>query len=376
MSVQWKGDKPYEAFRNPGSRQLIWKRLNASTQKEAEEEARINEGDRLRRRRDKTPNDQPQDIPWSELKDRYLNAGEGDQNASSTLARKRSHFKHIDLMVSVDVAADWTFERFEEYKRRCSKTKAAPGVINKELGIIKAALRLARRLKYKTPSADDLREVKQVRNRPPMPVYYPSEDQAKILSIASPFWAVATLLGGKAGLRRSEVLSLRWQDVSFGKRELRVADRADWREKTRKSKTIPIHVDLLSALTEWRAANPGGTLILPWDKDPNEFTKAFKRLCRRAGLATGSFKSLRHGFATELMQLDVNAMKVQRVMGHDSILTTQTYSHVHAADLHQAINSLPSSLAPSNHLLTKGDISTNPEHDRATSTSTGEAAHG
>lgn len=289
------------------------------------------------------------------------------------------HFKHINKMVSVAVAADWTYEQFEEFKRRCKLTGASPGVINKEIGIIKAALRLARRLKRVAPSADELRDVKQVRNRPPMPVYYGSEDQARILAIASPYWKVATLLGGKAGLRRSEVLSLRWQDISFRKRELCVADREDWREKTRKTKTIPLHPDLLRVLTERRAGNPGGTLVLPWDKDPNEFSKAFRRLCRRAGLSTGSFKALRHGFATELMQSDASAMKVQRAMGHASILTTQTYSHVRAADLHQVVNSLPSSLTPrgsvSNQLLTKGDISTNPERGQATSTSTGEASH-
>ena len=323
-----------------------------------------------RARRDKTA--PMQDIAWSELVERYLDGGEGDQNCEATLFRKRLHFDHIDRMVNVAVAADWTFDQFQEYKRRCRHTWAAPGVINKEIGMIKAALRLARSLKFKAPTADELLLVKQVKNRPPTPVHYSIEDQAKILAIASPFWTVATMLGGMAGLRRAEVLSLRWRDVSFGKRELTVADRVDWREKTRKTKTIPIHSDLIRVLTEWRASNPAQTLVVPWDKDPNEFSKAFKRLCRRAGLATGSFKSLRHGFATELMGLDVNAMKVQRAMGHSSIVTTQTYSHVRVADLHEAINKLQSPLTlrdkASNHLLTKDGILTNPDRDQATST--------
>lgn len=342
MSVHWKAGRAYDVYRDPITKKQKWVKLYARTEREAQQEADVLKGERIKRlRANEFDPLTPRDIPWAELVEKYLSIGEGDGNCAATLFRKKLHFQHINRILGIKMTSEWSVEVLEDFKKRCLRAGDAPGVINKELGIIKGVLRLARRLKYAAPSSDDVRDVKQVRNNAPEPVFYTDEDQAKILDIASPFWRVATMLGGFAGVRLGEALNIRWQDIDFVKKRMHIVDRPDWRTKTRRSNTVPLHADLVQALTEWRAANPNAIMVLPWKTDTNEFGKAFKRLVKRAGLS-GSYKSLRHGLGTALMQQDVNSMKIRDILGHASVKTTEKYAHVRARDLGEVIDRLPS----------------------------------
>lgn len=344
--IAWKGSTAYWLHREPGVRRLLWTRLNSRTEREAREEAKVLAAEKLlgRRADARRPSDQQNDVAWEALVKMYLEACEGDGNCKATLERKRLHFNQIDRLMGVTMLSGWTLDKLDDFKLRSRRSGLSPGATNKALTYIKAVLRLARRKKYATLSADDLADIKQVKKSAVIPPYYTVEDVARILAFASPFWRVATLLGWLGGLRRGEAMAIRWRDVDFKRRELHIADRVDWRSKTRRSRTVPIHDDLLAVLTDWKAVCPAGELVLPWDGDKNTFARSFKRLRKRAGLTEGTFKSLRHGFGTGLMQADVNAMKAQAAMGHNSVRTTQIYTHVRASDLHQAINSLPSPL--------------------------------
>ncbi len=52
------------------------------------------------------------------------------------------------------------------------------------------------------------------------------------------------------------------------------------------------------------------------------------------------FHSLRHTFATWLVQEGVSIYEVQQLLGHSSISVTQVYSHLAASELHGAVNKI------------------------------------
>lgn len=165
------------------------------------------------------------------------------------------------------------------------------------------------------------------------------------------------------GLRRGELLGLRWQDVDLKAGTLTVRqelvrirnhDAQEGERKTRlifqepktatSRRTIPIPEDALAELKRWKARQNEEKLLLGpayednglvfcaedgRPLDPRSFTKHFDRMLKRAGLPHIRFHDARHTFATLMLELGEHPKVVQQMLGHSRIaMTLDTYSHV------------------------------------------------
>jgi integrase len=163
-------------------------------------------------------------------------------------------------------------------------------------------------------------------------------------------YAVALSLG----LRRGEALGLRWSDVDLdGDGVLRVRQtlqRVDGRlvfapPKTRRSRrTIPLPAATAKVLREhrqrqdreraaagqlWQDLGLVFTTTVGTPIEPNDFSKAFGRLCRTAGLRPIRLHDLRHTCASTLLAQGVPPRVVMEVLGHSSLdVTMNIYGHV------------------------------------------------
>ena len=83
-------------------------------------------------------------------------------------------------------------------------------------------------------------------------------------------------------------------------------------------------------------------LSLNGDKFAESYvTHKFKDYIRLAGLSECvHFRSLRHTFATWLVQEGVSIYEVQKLLGHSNISVTQIYSHLESSELHRAVNKI------------------------------------
>jgi integrase len=173
----------------------------------------------------------------------------------------------------------------------------------------------------------------------------------------------AILLELGTGLRRGELLALRWQDIDLQAGVLRVRqtlERVRIHEATGPDKktrllfqepktshsrrTIPIPHDSLEALTHHKARQAEEKLLLGQayqdhglvfclpdgtPLEPRNFTRHFDWLLRKAGLPHIRFHDARHTFATLLLDLGEHPKTVQTMLGHSRIATTlDIYSHV------------------------------------------------
>ena len=146
-----------------------------------------------------------------------------------------------------------------------------------------------------------------------------------------------------SGLRCQEVLDLRLRDVNPESREVRV------KGKGRKVRVIPVGEVALEALERYlRESRPRLLSDLVQDDHvflsrtgrPLSSSDVQRRLARylaRAGAPRGtSPHTLRHSFATHLLEGGADLRVIQEMLGHSSLRTTQVYTHVSAAHLRRA----------------------------------------
>jgi site-specific recombinase XerD len=131
------------------------------------------------------------------------------------------------------------------------------------------------------------------------------------------------------GLRVSEVTHLRVNDVDGQRMMLRVEQ-----GKGRQDRYVMLSHKLLVVLREyWSAYKPRHWLFTGQNPE-RPLTRAgvhkfFQKARRKAGITKRiSVHSLRHSFATHLLENGVNIRKIQLLLGHRSLRSTQIYTHV------------------------------------------------
>lgn len=158
---------------------------------------------------------------------------------------------------------------------------------------------------------------------------------------------VMVLLGGDAGLRRGEIVSLRQTDVDLRRRQLHVRV-ATWRgiedsPKGGRGRIIPMTDALVAALTANKHLR--GPRVLHQDDgkpvDENVLQDWMEQATRRAGLdVTRSLHILRHTFCSRLAMRGAPAKAIQELAGHQSLGTTLRYMHLSPAARESAIKLL------------------------------------
>ena len=131
------------------------------------------------------------------------------------------------------------------------------------------------------------------------------------------------------GLRLGETLALVPSDIDSTRMMIRIEQ-----GKGHKDRYVMLSPTLLAALrTYWKAFRPVRWLFEGQTKgqplSPSTAEKVFTAAAGRAGIAKGvSFHSLRHAFATHLLEGGTNIVVIQSLLGHRSLTTTQVYTHV------------------------------------------------
>ena len=149
-----------------------------------------------------------------------------------------------------------------------------------------------------------------------------------------------------AGLRLGEVCRLTVADIDSPRMLLHIRQ-----AKGHKDRYVPLSPIALELLREWwrqtmRRTRPTG-LLFPCAKDPlrpihhSTVQRALKIAVRRAGLTKRvSPRTLRHSFATHLMEQGMNMRVIQILLGHSHTRTTEIYTHVSPAHARSPLDTI------------------------------------
>jgi integrase len=284
----------------------------------------------------------PEVAELSVLKDKYLALLAGDGAAASYVQRVGivlAHFERIYPRVRV---SEITADLLDEYKGKRRAEGAEGSTINWEVGALKAAVKKGRRWRFQINDLSDVGKIKVPEK--PKQHYQPAEVE-KILAEAEGELRTASLLGLFAGLRRGEMLQLRWRDVDFAADTITLGD--GWLTKTRDARALPLEQAVLKPYLmklHYEAAlrGRGGAddRVLGWATSPQDLTGKYIAWLRRIGIEQGAIHWLRHTFITRLEQLNVGRAKTQRMAGHKKATTTDGYTHLDVTDLRPAMAAL------------------------------------
>jgi site-specific recombinase XerD len=155
------------------------------------------------------------------------------------------------------------------------------------------------------------------------------------------------------GMRSGEAVHLRVADIDSRRMTILVA-----RGKGNKQRLVPLTRTLLGELRAWWREHRNPVWLFPGARPDHPLTTSnIQRACQKAVAQAGLKKaakphSLRHTFATELLEADVNLLTIQKILGHASLQMTTRYTHVRRDHLQTACQVLD--LLPLKELLGEG----------------------
>ena len=131
-----------------------------------------------------------------------------------------------------------------------------------------------------------------------------------------------------AGLRVSEAVNLRPEHIESGRHLIRIEQ-----AKGNKDRYTILSDRLLAELRNyWRSFRPEEWLFFGRDRSRpmpiGSAQKIFYAVRDRAGISKGSMHTLRHSFATHMLESGADIFELKRMLGHSSLKTTSGYIHI------------------------------------------------
>jgi integrase len=153
------------------------------------------------------------------------------------------------------------------------------------------------------------------------------------------------LTAAMTGLRQGELIGLRWRDVDFEARKIRVVSpyvRSEFGDpkSAGSSRSVPMAERVADALSELRQRSyyaHDRDLVFSHPEtgnplDRSKLVRRFKQALDRAGVHRITFHELRHTFGTRMAAAGIPMRTLQHWMGHADSKTTQIYAHYQPSD--------------------------------------------
>jgi integrase/recombinase XerD len=240
-------------------------------------------------------------------------------------------------------------KRFAAFLKRSPETAMAEDIRRFQLHLAEAGLSICNRnqimtglrflLRVTLRRLDLAAEIYHLREPQKIPMVMSPDETRRLLAVASSLKVRVLLsLGYGCGLRAGEVVRLKVKHIDSAQKIIRIEQ-----SKGRKDRNVMLSPETLDLLRQWWKARPPAydattpaqeRWLFPGRKPGKPMTtRQLSRLFHEAAEAAGIKKSvtlhsLRHSFATHLLERGTDIRVIQALLGHDKLDTTARYTRV------------------------------------------------
>jgi integrase len=219
---------------------------------------------------------------------------------------------------------EWRDERLRE---------VAPATVNRGLAVLSHAIEHARKEWGIELPANPVASVSRPRNARGRTRRLVGDEETRLLDACgggraggAAYLRDVVLLAIETAMRRSELLSLRWEDIDLDRATARLHD-----SKNGEPRTVPLSQRARALL---RGMHPAAGVGLVWpEATGNSVRLAFTRATARAALPNLRFHDLRHEAASRFFEKGLNVMEAASVTGHKDLRMLKRYTHLDASKL-------------------------------------------
>jgi site-specific recombinase XerD len=270
-------------------------------------------------------------------------------------------------------------ERFAAFLERSPETATADDIRRFQLFLIESGASICNRNRIMTGVRflfrvtlrrhDLAAEIYHLKEPRKVPVVMSQDEIKRLLAMAATVKVRAMLsLAYGCGLRAGEVVRLKVGDIDGAQNIIRIVQ-----AKGRKDRNVMLPADILGLLRQWwkdrprhqdKGIAPPERWLFPGRNagrplTTRQFARLFQETVKKAGIAKPvTLHSLRHSFATHLLERGVDIRVIQALLGHDKLETTARYTRV-ATGMISAVDSPLDDLGtgPRKRKKTKGQAS-------------------
>ncbi|UZE94306.1 MAG: tyrosine-type recombinase/integrase [Candidatus Pacearchaeota archaeon] len=166
-----------------------------------------------------------------------------------------------------------------------------------------------------------------VKTKLKLPIILSREEIKKMIDVTENLkHKIVLMLLYYAGLRLDETRNLRWKDTDFDRKLIHVK-----KTKGENERIVFLHDNLKKCLEVYGIKSEG--LILISERNKKYDKRSIQQIVKKASEKVGINKkvsphTLRHSFATHLLEAGADIRYIQHLLGHKNLQTTQIYTHV------------------------------------------------
>lgn len=226
-----------------------------------------------------------------------------------------------------------TNKDIENFKVERSNS-VSPATVNRELATLKTIL--AKAVSWGKLHDNQAKTVKFLREPKGRVRFLEREEILKVLTNSNKKIRPIIILALNTGMRRGEILGLKWHDVDFKRNIITLLD-----TKNGEKREVYMNEQVKTALIRVRK-HPESPYIFcnSLGKPYHDIRKSFFTVLGKSGIKNFHFHDLRHTFASQLVMSGTDINTVRELLGHKDIRMTLRYSHLSPSYKNRAVDIL------------------------------------